>query len=103
MALVSKTKQIYLFFLISLLFACGRGKKVDVSNIPVDVKIERFDKEFDMMETKPMALQAAYLQKKYGAFYHDDIAMLLLDDEINTRDTAYFKLLHRVFATRDYK
>jgi gliding motility-associated lipoprotein GldB len=100
----SKTKQIYLFFFISLLLsACGRNKKVDVSNIPVDVKIERFDKEFDVMETKPMAPQAAYLQKKYGVFYHNFIGLLIQDDDINTNDTAYFKLLHRVFATRDYQ
>ena len=103
MTLTSKTKQIYLIFLISLLFsACGRHKKVDVSNIPVEVKIERFDKEFDLMETKPMAPQAAYLQKKYGVFYHDFIALLLQDQDINTNDTAYFKLLRKVFATRDY-
>ena len=99
----SKTKQIYLFFFISLLLsACGRNKKVDVSNIPVDVKIERFDKEFDLMETKPMVQQAAYLQKKYGAFYHHFIGLLLQDDDINTNDTAYFKLLRRVFATKDW-
>ena len=104
MATISKTKQIYLFFLISvLLSACGRNKKVDVSNIPVNVRIERFDKEFDAMKTKPMARQAAYLQKKYGVFYHNFIGLLLQDDDINTNDTAYFKLLRRVFATPDYK
>jgi gliding motility-associated lipoprotein GldB len=99
---LSKTKQIYLFFFISLLSACGRGKRVDVSNIQVNVKIERFDKEFDAMKTKPMAQQAAYLKKKYGAFYHDFIATLLQDDQINTTDTAYFILLRKVFATKDY-
>jgi gliding motility-associated lipoprotein GldB len=104
MIISSKTKQIYLFFLISLLLsACGRSKKIDVSNIPVNVKIERFDKEFDAMHTKPMAQQAAYLQKKYGVFYHQFIGMLLQDQAINTNDTAYFQLLHRVFDTRDYK
>jgi gliding motility-associated lipoprotein GldB len=101
---INKTKQIYLFISIILLFtSCGRNKKVDVSNIPVNVKIERFDKEFYAMHTKPMALQAAYLQKKYGVFYHDCIGMLLQDQDINTNDTAYFQLLRRVFATRDYK
>jgi len=104
MASRNKTKQIYLFFLISLLLsACGRHKGVDVSNIAVDVKIERFDKEFDAMKTKPMAQQASYLQKKYGPFYHYFIGVLLQDNDINTTDTAYFKLLRRVFATKDYK
>ncbi len=49
-----------------------------------------------------MAPQAAYLQKKYGAFYHHFIGLLIQDDDINTNDTAYFKLLRRVFATKDY-
>lgn len=100
---INKTKQIYLFFLVSLLItACSRNKKVDVSNIPVNVKIERFDKEFYAMYTKPMALQAAYLQKKYGVFYHDFIALLLQNNDINTQDTAYFKLLRQVFAGKPF-
>ena len=103
MTLISKTTQIYLFFSIGLLLtSCGRHKKVDVSNIAVDVKIERFDKEFDMMETKPMAPQSAYLKKKYGGFYHDFITVLLQDGGINTKDSAYFKILRRFFATKDY-
>src|SRR5260221_6752739 len=100
---INKTKQIYLFISIILLFtSCGRNKKVDVSNIPVNVKIERFDKEFYAMHTKPMAQQAAYLQKKYGVFYHNFIGLLLEDNDINTRDTAYFKLLRQVFAGQPF-
>jgi gliding motility-associated lipoprotein GldB len=103
MTIPNKTKQIYLFFLISLLLtACKHNNRVDVSNIHVDVKIERFDKEFYAMKTKPMAQQVAYLQKKYGPFYHNFIGVLLQDDDINTRDTAYFALLRRVFATKDW-
>ena len=103
MIILNKTKQIYLFFLISLLLAaCGHSKKIDVSNIPVDVKIERFDKEFDSLRIEPMAPRAAYLQKKYGAFYRDYIALLIQDQDISVKDTAYFKLLRQVFATSAY-
>src|SRR4051812_33329135 len=99
----SKTKQIYLFFLISLLLAaCSRNKKIDTSNIHADVKVERFDLEFDAMKTKPMVQQANYLKKKYGIFYHDYLAMLFQDQNINVNDTAYFKLLRQVFATPSY-
>lgn len=99
-----KTKQIYLIFFIGVLLAsCGRNKNIDVSQIPVNVKIERFDKEFDAMRLKPMAQQADYLKKKYGVFYHNFIGILLQDQDINTKDTAYFALLRRVFATTDYK
>jgi len=96
-----KIKQIYLIFFISLLLiACGRGKKIDVSNIPITVKIERFDHDFDNMRTKPMAQQAAFMQKKYGAFYRDYIEQILQAGNIN--DTAYFNVLRPVFSGQAY-
>jgi gliding motility-associated lipoprotein GldB len=99
----NKAKQIYLFFLMVLLFsACGRHKNIDVSNIPVDVKIERFDKDFDAMHTKPMAQQAAYLQKKYGVFYHDFLGLVLEDKNVNINDTTYFGLLRGVLTNQAY-
>lgn len=104
MTVPDKAKQIYLIYLISLLVtACGHNKKVDVSNIPVDAKIERFDKEFDEIATKPIAPQAIYLQKKYGPFYHDFIALILQNQDINIQDTAYFALLRQVFANKPYQ
>jgi gliding motility-associated lipoprotein GldB len=103
MAIADKTKQIYLFFLIGvLLSACGHNKNVDVSNINVSVKIERFDKDFDQLLTRPMAPQVDLLQKKYGPFYRDFIAMLLQDNGSNIKDTAYFKTLRQVFANKGY-
>src|SRR4051812_12427370 len=96
-----KTKQIYLFIFIGLsLAACTNDKKVDVSDIKLDVRIERFDQEFDAMRTKPMAQQAAYLQKKYGTFYQDFIERIL--NVGSTADTAYFATLRQVFAARSY-
>ncbi len=96
-----KTKQIYLFFFIALLFAaCTNDKKIDVSHIPVDVKIERFDQDFDAMRTKPMAPQAAFLQNKYGRFYQDFIEQIL--NAGTTADTAYFSTLRQVFAGQAY-
>jgi gliding motility-associated lipoprotein GldB len=96
-----QTRQIYLIFLISLLLtACGRNKKIDVSNIQVDVKIERFDKEFDNLRTKPMTQQAAYLQQKYGNFYHDFVEQVLQAGSI--KDTAYFNTLRQVFKGQAY-
>jgi len=103
MGRLNKTKQIYLIFSISLvLSACKHRNDVDVSNIKLDVKIERFDKDFDAMRTKPMATQAAYLQKKYGIFYRDFLALLLQNPAIKVQDTSYFQLLRKVFANADY-
>ena len=91
------------FFLLSvfILASCGR-KKVDVSNIKVNVKIERFDKDFEGMRTKPMAQQAAYLQKKYGRFYQNFIALLVQNNNVNIEDTSYFKQIRQVFANRAF-
>lgn len=103
MTVLNPKKPFYLFFLAALVIsACTNHKRIDVSNIAVDVKIERFDKEFDAMRTKPMGAQAAYLQKKYGVFYNDFIGLILQNRNINAQDTAYFKLLRQVFANQGY-
>jgi gliding motility-associated lipoprotein GldB len=94
-------KQIYLFFSIALLFtACAHDKKVDVSNIPVNINVLRFDHDFDAMRTKPMAQQSQILKQRYGAFYQDFIEQILHAGKI--RDTAYFATLRQVFKNRAY-
>jgi len=98
---IYKSKQIYLIFITCfLLTACKNGKKIDVSNIPVDVKVERFDLDLDQMRTKPMANQALYLQRKYGPFYQDFIERILPMGSI--RDSAYFNKLRAVLNNKDY-
>lgn len=93
--------QIYFFFLIASLFlSCGRNKKVDVSNINVEIKILRFDHDFDKMRSVPMVKQAELLKAKYGPFYQDFIERILGAGSI--KDTAYFITLRRVFANRAY-
>ena len=65
MAIPRKTLQIYsIFFIVMLLGACSRDKKVDVSNIDVNVTIQRLDKDFDAMRTKPMAVETPILEQK---------------------------------------
>ncbi len=96
-----KAKQIYLIFLTSvLLTACGRSKKIDVSNIEVNVTIERFDKDLEAMRTKPMAAQAAFMKKKYGAFYDDFMERIIQVG--STRDTNYLKTLHEILVAEPY-
>src|SRR6201996_3440486 len=96
-----KAKQIYLIFLTSLLLtACSRSKKVDVSNIDVSVKIERFDHDLDAMRTKPMMQQAIVLEKKYGIFYQDYIERVMQYGAV--RDTAYFRTLREMFGGQAY-
>jgi len=96
-----KAIQIYLIFLTSvLLTACGRSKKIDVSNIDVKVKIERFDHDLDAMRTKPMLAQSTYMIKKYGIFYQDYMERIMQAGTV--RDTAYFKTLRDVFSGQSY-
>ena len=96
-----KTIFICLSFYTCLLFtACTRNKKIDVSNIPVNVKIERFDQQFDMLRTKPLSPQITLLQNKYGIFYQDYIERIIKIG--NTADTNYFKNLRDVFAGKAY-
>ncbi|WDF76921.1 gliding motility lipoprotein GldB [Mucilaginibacter sp. KACC 22773] len=96
-----KAKQIYLIFFIGMILSACRGnKKVDVSNIDLEVKIERFDQDFDAMRTHPMAQQAIHLHNKYKVFYQDFIERILPVGSI--RDTAYFKTLRNVFANKAY-
>jgi len=89
------SRQIYLIFFIGALLTACSHKKVDVSNIPLNVTVERFDRDFDVMRTKPMAEQATFLKKKYGAFYHDFIGLVAPGSNIN--DTAYFSTLRMIF------
>lgn len=94
-------KQIYLIFLTTLLLtACGRSKKVDVTNIDVNVTVERFDHDMNVMEAKPIAPQAAFMQKKYGTFYNDFMERIIQVG--STRDTGYFKTLREIFAAGPY-
>lgn len=102
-ATTNKTIQIYSFFFIALLFtACGRSKKVDVSNINVNIKIERFDREFDAMHTIPMSKQVPYLEDKYGVFYKDFIDMIMDEDNINLADTGYYKTVRDILNGQPY-
>jgi gliding motility-associated lipoprotein GldB len=94
------TRLIYLSFIGLVLSACNKHKKIDVSNIPVDVKIERFDKDFDSLRVKPMDEQAGVLYKKYGVFYTDFIERLMKAGSAS--DTAYFTRLRAVFADKAY-
>ncbi|TSD67866.1 gliding motility lipoprotein GldB [Inquilinus sp. KBS0705] len=97
----AKNQLIYITIMVGLLFtACTRSKKIDVSNIAVDVKVERFDADFDSLRVKPMDEQAGFLLKKYGPFYTDFIERVLKAG--SARDTAYFTRLRAIFADKAY-
>ncbi|MGI4749598.1 MAG: gliding motility lipoprotein GldB [Janthinobacterium lividum] len=94
-------KQSYLFFLICvLLVSCKRKDKIDVSGIDLNVKIERFDHDFDDFRNHNYLQQAAQLQQHYDPFYADFMERILSAGAV--QDTAYFANLRRVFAAQSY-
>ena len=64
--------QIYLFFLICLAaLSCNSKKSVDISNIKLNIPIERFDQELSGLNSDSISEIAAVLRKKYTWFYDD--------------------------------
>ncbi|RYE21636.1 MAG: gliding motility lipoprotein GldB, partial [Sphingobacteriaceae bacterium] len=94
-------KQSYLFFLICvLLSSCKNKDKIDVSGIDLNVKIERFDHDFDAFKQGNYLQKAAQLQQHYGPFYADYIERILHQGTI--QNTAYFGTLKKLFADKAY-
>jgi gliding motility-associated lipoprotein GldB len=96
-----KNPQIYLFFLfITAFFSCKRDSKPDVTNIPLEIKIKRFDIDlFNGMSAGAVKTDQV-LQKKYGYFYDDYVHRMVGNNEysgpeiLNTlyKDQAYADL-----------
>ena len=100
--IVKKTSQIYLFFLIALFIsACNNKKEVDISNIQLEVHVERFDQELGKLNSQNLSKEAPRLAKKYGAFYYDFMDGML--GAGNAHDTSYYTNLRTILATPDYK
>ena len=94
--------QIYSFFSIALLaLSCRNEKKVDLSKIKLNLKIERFDQEMNRLTAENLTTKAPDLQKQYGAFYDDYMEKML--NVGSTADTSYYKNLRVVLANADYK
>jgi gliding motility-associated lipoprotein GldB len=96
-----KFSQSYLFFLFILTFlSCKQGTKPDVSDIKLDIKIERFDQDLYNNKSKDLKQTDALLQKKYGAFYDDYVHRMVgnynySNEEILAtlfKDKAYYDL-----------
>ncbi len=103
-ALFNNCTKFNLFFVICLtafLSSCKQDKKVDVSDIEVDITIERFDQELAKVNTDSLYTQLPLLEKKYDAFYHDYFGKILnLGD---TQDTQYYSLVRQVLAGQAFK
>jgi gliding motility-associated lipoprotein GldB len=67
-----KLCQIYLIFLVVFnFFSCKQSTKPDVSQIKLNVKIERFDQDLYQGKANGLNQTDELLQKRYGTFYDD--------------------------------
>jgi hypothetical protein len=103
MSYTVKYFQIYLFFLcLVTLFSCKQDKRPDVSNIKLDIKIQRFDKDLFAGKAKPMEQTDAQLKQKYGNFYQDYVNRVVGNGQYSGpeilkvlyKDKAYTDLSH---------
>jgi gliding motility-associated lipoprotein GldB len=81
--------------------SCQSKKDADVSNIKLQVKIERFDQELNSLNSGNISQKAPVLQKKYGVFYADYMAGMLSVG--STADSTYYSNLRLVLNNPDYK
>ncbi|RZL12424.1 MAG: gliding motility lipoprotein GldB, partial [Pedobacter sp.] len=94
-----KHRQIYLIFLFAVaFFSCKQNNRPDVSNIKLDVKIERFDKEFFAARDKNPTETNKQLLNKYGFFYED-----YLHKMIGSPSYSDDQILSTLFADQAYK
>jgi gliding motility-associated lipoprotein GldB len=95
----SKLKHFCALLVITvLLAACKNNKdKIDLSNIKLEVHIERFDHDFDHLGKHPTPGQVAVLDKKYGPFYND-----FVDRILNISPDGNFDNLKEMVAGKPY-
>ncbi|MGK9119573.1 gliding motility lipoprotein GldB [Olivibacter jilunii] len=100
-ALNLKGAQIYLFFLTITLMACKHRQEPDVSNIQLDIKIERFDQSLDSLTAYNLSEKHSQWQKKYDQFYSDFITHMLQAG--NLQDTSeLFNNYRKILQSRDF-
>jgi len=73
-------KKLSIFlFLITFIYSCKNKKNIpDVSNINVQLTVQRFDKDFFSLDTNNTFASLTQLQKKYGNFLNDFLYNLLM-------------------------
>lgn len=91
------------FFLmcISTFYSCSDTKSVDVSDIEVDLVVERFDLDFGKIDTHKLSSDLPQLKEKYGVFYDDYFERILGLGSV--ADTQYYELIKQVLGGKPYQ
>ncbi len=94
--------KITFFFAISLcVSACNQENKIDISNIKVDLQIERFDQDLSQINPNQLNEKLPALKKKYPVFYKDYFEKIL--NLGSTENTAYISVLEQVLAGKPFQ
>lgn len=93
----------WLFLLTAalILTSCNNENVPDVSNIKVDLQVQRFDQDFFAIDTNKIGLSMLQLQQKYPAFLNDYLINILGIPLVVGNDTAAESVIKR-FIT-DYR
>ena len=71
-------KKVCILLMIVSTFACKSKKNIpDVSSIKIDVKVERFEKDFFLMDTANITASLDTLNEKYPSFLRDYLYNIL--------------------------
>ena len=90
------------FFVISSFFvACNHADDVDVSEIDLNLKIERFDKDLATIKPGEVKQKLPQLREKYGVFYRDYFEKVL--NVGSTETPSYQETVSEILAGKPYR
>jgi gliding motility-associated lipoprotein GldB len=100
MSYTVKYFQKYIFFLcLVTLLSCKHDKRPDVSNINLNIKILRFDKDLFSGQSKPLPEIDTQLKQKYGNFYSDYVNRVVGNGSYSS--TEILQVLYKDQAYKD--
>lgn len=95
---IVKQPQIYLFFLLALVFiSCKRNNRPDISQVKLDIKIDRFDRVLYAAKQKNVSETNKQLMQQYGLFYDDYMHKM-----VGTPDYSNETILNTLFKDQAY-
>ena len=80
--------------------SCSGSNEPDISNIKLNIKIERFDQSMEQLTAGNVAQVAPQLEKKYDWFYADYIQNMLSVGSM--ADTNYYQNVRTVLGNPEY-
>lgn len=84
-------KTIVFVLITAALSSCSnKSKGPDVSNIKIDLKLERFEKDFFQLDTNNISASLSSIKNKYPGFYDDFMQGMLGVNGVDSNETTLF-------------